>query len=54
MGKRVELSLGTGTYNRQFSGEQSPTHLETAFQLLHRLFTHEVLPTHGDLTTGLK
>lgn len=54
MGKRVELGLGCTAFAHSFAGEQSPGHMETAFQLIHRLFTHDVLPSHGDLTTGLK
>lgn len=54
MGKRVEVNLSVGAYSRGFSGEQSPLDLETAFQLLYRLFTHRISPEDGDLATCLK
>lgn len=54
MGKRVELNLAVGPYSRGFSGEQSPLDLETAFQLLYMLFTHQVSPDDGDLATCLR
>ncbi len=54
MGKRVELSLSVSAYSRSFQGEQSPVDLDTCFQLLYRLFTHQVKPTDSNLATCLK
>lgn len=54
MGKRVDLSLNVGAYQRSFQGEQSPMDLDTCFQLLYRLFTHQVKPTDSNLATCLK
>ena len=33
-GKRAELAVSEGPYAREFSGDQSPTDLETALQLV--------------------
>ena len=54
MGKRVEVNLSCSAYSRSFAGEQSPLDLETAFQLIYRLFTHQISPNDGDLATCLK
>ena len=54
MGKRVEISTMEGSYWRGFGGEQSPSDLETALQLIHRLFTTRVQPVPAELATCLR
>ncbi|XP_039116038.1 zinc protease PQQL-like isoform X1 [Dioscorea cayenensis subsp. rotundata] len=43
-GKRAEVSTKVGAYMRTFSGDCSPSDLETAFQLVYQLFTTNVEP----------
>lgn len=54
MGKRVDISTMEGSYWRGFGGEQSPSDLETALQLIHRLFTTRVQPVPAELATCLR
>ncbi len=54
MGKRVEISTMEGSYWRGFGGEQSPSDLETALQLIYRLFTTRVHPVPAELATCLR
>ena len=42
-GKRASVGAGESPYWRTFGGDQSPEDLETALQLVHRLFTTQVL-----------
>ncbi|KAK3250341.1 hypothetical protein CYMTET_40280 [Cymbomonas tetramitiformis] len=48
-GKRVNVSCSIGAFKRSFSGDQSPLDLESALQLVHRLFTTRVEPNPEDL-----
>ncbi|KAL5986242.1 hypothetical protein ACLOJK_014575 [Asimina triloba] len=43
-GKRAEVGAKVGAYMRTFSGDCSPTDLETALQLVYQLFTTKVTP----------
>lgn len=43
-GKRVEVGTKLGAYMRTFSGDCSPSDLETALQLVYQLFTTTVTP----------
>ncbi|XP_068652946.1 zinc protease PQQL-like [Aristolochia californica] len=43
-GKRAEVGTKVGAYMRTFSGDCSPSDLETAFQLVYQLFTTDVVP----------
>ncbi|XP_072967419.1 zinc protease PQQL-like isoform X1 [Typha angustifolia] len=43
-GKRAEVSTKVGAYMRTFSGDCSPSDLETALQLVYQLFTTNVEP----------
>ncbi|KAJ0986521.1 hypothetical protein J5N97_004877 [Dioscorea zingiberensis] len=43
-GKRAEVSTRVGAYMRTFSGDCSPSDLETALQLVYQLFTTNVEP----------
>ncbi|KAK5829923.1 zinc protease PQQL-like [Gossypium arboreum] len=43
-GKRVEVGTKLGAYMRTFSGDCSPSDLETALQLVYQLFTTNVIP----------
>ncbi|GAB4852720.1 hypothetical protein Ancab_016931 [Ancistrocladus abbreviatus] len=43
-GKRAEVGTKLGAYMRTFSGDCSPTDLETALQLVYQLFTTNVEP----------
>ncbi|KAL5699599.1 hypothetical protein ACHQM5_030479 [Ranunculus cassubicifolius] len=43
-GKRAEVDIDVDTYTRSFSGNCSPTDLETALQLVYQLFTNNVIP----------
>ena len=54
MGKRVEVSTMEGSYWRGFGGEQSPSDLATALQLIHRLFATRVQPVPAELATCLR
>ena len=54
MGKRVELSTVEGSFWRGFGGEQSPSDLETALQLVFRLFRTRVQPVPAELATCLR
>lgn len=50
-GKRVDVSVGESAYWRTFGGDQSPEDLETALQLVYRLFTETVEPVETRLDT---
>ncbi|KAK9820030.1 hypothetical protein WJX72_005269 [[Myrmecia] bisecta] len=54
MGKRAEIKVQEGAYWRNFGGEQSPADLETAMQMIYKLFTHEVKPVPSELNTCLR
>ncbi len=54
MGKRVELSTMEGSFWRGFGGEQSPSDLETALQLVFQLFRTRVQPVPAELATCLR
>lgn len=54
MGKRVELSTVEGSFWRGFGGEQSPSDLETALQLVFQLFRTRVQPVPAELATCLR
>ncbi|XP_043705638.1 zinc protease PQQL-like isoform X2 [Telopea speciosissima] len=43
-GKRAEVGTKVGAYMRTFSGDCSPSDLETALQLVYQLFTTDVVP----------
>ncbi|KAJ4708591.1 zinc protease PQQL-like [Melia azedarach] len=43
-GKRVEVGTKLGAYMRTFSGDCSPSDMETALQLVYQLFTTNVTP----------
>ncbi|CAN6441507.1 unnamed protein product [Victoria cruziana] len=43
-GKRAEVGTKVGAYIRTFSGDCSPSDLETALQLVYQLFTTNVVP----------
>mmetsp|Transcript_26988 Transcript_26988/g.69981 ORF Transcript_26988/g.69981 Transcript_26988/m.69981 type:complete len:1010 (+) Transcript_26988:157-3186(+) len=49
-GKRVEIKPGEGAFWRSFSGDQSPEDLETALQLVYKLFTSRVQPVAEELS----
>ncbi|XP_057985683.1 zinc protease PQQL-like isoform X2 [Hevea brasiliensis] len=48
-GKRVEVGTKLGAYMRTFSGDCSPSDLETALQLVYQLFTTNVIPGEEDV-----
>ncbi|XP_065849756.1 zinc protease PQQL-like isoform X2 [Euphorbia lathyris] len=48
-GKRVEVGMKVGAYMRSFSGDCSPSDLETALQLVYQLFTTNVTPGEEDV-----
>ncbi|CAN1159942.1 Zinc protease PQQL-like [Linum perenne] len=48
-GKRVEVSTKLGAYMRSFSGDCSPSDLETAMQLVYQLFTTTLTPGEEDV-----
>ncbi|KAA8534881.1 hypothetical protein F0562_029903 [Nyssa sinensis] len=48
-GKRAEVGTKLGAYMRTFSGDCSPSDLETALQLVHQLFTTNVEPGEEDV-----
>ncbi|KAK9846440.1 hypothetical protein WJX81_003803 [Elliptochloris bilobata] len=54
MGKRVDVATMEGSYWRGFGGEQSPSDLETALQLICRLFTTRVQRVPAELATCLR
>ncbi len=54
MGKRCEIKVAEGAYWRNFGGEQSPADLETALQLVYKLFTHTVTPVPAELQTCMR
>ena len=54
MGKRCELKMAEGAYWRSLSGEQSPSDLETALQMVHSLFTTAVTPVPSELATCMQ
>lgn len=43
-GKRAEVGMKVGAYMRTFSGDCSPSDLETALQLVYQLFVTSVIP----------
>ena len=53
-GKRVEVKVGEGAFWRTFGGDQSPEDLETALQLVYRLFTSTVAPDPVKLATCIR
>ncbi|KAB1209292.1 putative zinc protease PqqL [Morella rubra] len=48
-GKRAEVGVNLGAYMRSFSGDCSPSDLETALQLVYQLFTTNVTPVGEDV-----
>ncbi|POO00604.1 Coenzyme PQQ biosynthesis protein [Trema orientale] len=48
-GKRAEVGNKIGAYMRTFSGDCSPSDLETALQLVYQLFTTNVTPGDEDV-----
>lgn len=48
-GKRAEVGVNLGAYMRSFSGDCSPSDLETALQLVYQLFTTNVTPGAEDV-----
>lgn len=48
-GKRAEVGTKLGAYMRTFSGDCSPSDLETALQLVYQLFTTNVEPGEEDV-----
>ncbi|XP_062148705.1 zinc protease PQQL-like isoform X1 [Alnus glutinosa] len=48
-GKRAEVGVNLGAYMRSFSGDCSPSDLETALQLVYQLFTTNVAPGGEDV-----
>ncbi|KAJ4846270.1 hypothetical protein Tsubulata_008787 [Turnera subulata] len=48
-GKRVEVGTKLGAYMRTFSGDCSPSDLETALQLVYQLFTSDLTPREEDV-----
>ncbi|KAL3535658.1 hypothetical protein ACH5RR_004119 [Cinchona calisaya] len=48
-GKRAEVGSKLGAYMRTFSGDCSPTDLETALQLVYQLFTTNLEPGDEDV-----
>ncbi|XP_031108210.1 zinc protease PQQL-like isoform X1 [Ipomoea triloba] len=48
-GKRAEVGTKLGAYMRSFSGDCSPSDLETALQLVYQLFTTNVEPGEEDV-----
>ncbi|GLT98639.1 hypothetical protein SLE2022_161360 [Rubroshorea leprosula] len=48
-GKRVDVGTKLGAYMRTFTGDCSPTDLETALQLVYQLFTTNVIPGEEDV-----
>ncbi|KAL1364192.1 hypothetical protein HN51_012358 [Arachis hypogaea] len=48
-GKRAEVGTKIGAYMRTFSGDCSPTDLETALQLVYQLFTTNLTPGEEDV-----
>ncbi|XP_012076806.1 zinc protease PQQL-like isoform X2 [Jatropha curcas] len=48
-GKRVEVGTKLGAYMRTFSGDCSPSDLETALQLVYQLFITNVIPGEEDV-----
>lgn len=54
MGKRCELAVAEGAYWRTLSGEQSPSDLDTALQMVHSLFTTDLTPVPAELETCMR
>ncbi|XP_054811480.1 zinc protease PQQL-like isoform X3 [Prosopis cineraria] len=48
-GKRAEVGTKVGAYMRTFSGDCSPSDLETALQLVYQLFTTNLTPGEEDV-----
>ncbi|XP_052199575.1 zinc protease PQQL-like isoform X2 [Diospyros lotus] len=48
-GKRAEVGTKLGAYMRTFSGDCSPSDLETALQLVYQLFITDVQPREEDI-----
>ncbi|KAM7509636.1 hypothetical protein LguiA_020089 [Lonicera macranthoides] len=48
-GKRAEVGTKLGAYMRTFSGDCSPSDLETGLQLVYQLFTTNVVPGEEDV-----
>ncbi|XP_044463820.1 zinc protease PQQL-like isoform X2 [Mangifera indica] len=53
-GKRVEVDTDLGAYMRTFSGDCSPSDLETALQLVYQLFTTNVTPGEEEVKTVMQ
>jgi len=53
-GKRVEIKPAEGAFWRSFSGDQSPEDLETALQLVYKLFTSSVQPVTSELAAVMR
>ncbi len=54
MGKRCGLKTDHGAFWRKFAGDQSPEDLETAMQLIHKLFTTTLEPVPAELDTYMQ
>lgn len=54
MGKRCDLKTDHGAFWRRFAGEQSPEDLETAMQLIHKLFITALEPIPAELDTYMQ
>ncbi|KAG2437776.1 hypothetical protein HYH02_011151 [Chlamydomonas schloesseri] len=53
-GRRVDLDISEGAYYRTMRGVQSPLDLETAFQLVHLLFTTQVKLQQQEVDNAVK
>lgn len=53
-GKRAEVKVSEGAFWRTFGGDQSPDDLETALQLVYRLFTTSVTADAAKLATCIR
>ena len=54
MGKRCELAVAEGAYWRTLTGEQRPSDLDTALQMVHSLFTTDLTPVPAELETCMQ
>ena len=53
-GTRAEVKVSEGAFWRTFGGDQSPDDLETALQLVYRLFTTRVTADAAKLATCIR
>eukprot|EP01025_Chloroclados_australasicus_P009149 TRINITY_DN13521_c0_g1_i3.p1 TRINITY_DN13521_c0_g1~~TRINITY_DN13521_c0_g1_i3.p1 ORF type:complete len:1012 (-),score=156.71 TRINITY_DN13521_c0_g1_i3:256-3291(-) len=53
-GKRADVRVSESAYWRAIKGDQSPDDLETTFQMLYLLFTHEVQLVEKELNQVMK